>query len=158
MLELDIQRISDLDLAPEDEELRAWAAAALPATSGRVQLALRLVDEVESRELNHRYRHQDRATNVLSFPAELEPGLSGVLRDAGEPVPLGDVVICVPVMYREAAEQGKTLRQHWAHLVIHGVLHLLGHEHETPAGAQRMEALETELLQGFGFGDPYRPG
>jgi probable rRNA maturation factor len=158
VLKLEVQRVSELDAAPTDDELLAWAAAALSAEPGRVQLGIRLVDEVESRELNHRYRHQDRATNVLSFPAELEPGLSDVLRDVGEPVPLGDVVICVPVMYREAAEQGKTLRQHWAHLVIHGVLHLLGHEHETPAGARRMEALETELLQGLGFGDPYRPG
>ena len=157
MLELEIQRASELDAAPEDDELRAWAASALPEGSGRVQLAIRLVDEVESRDLNHRYRHKDEATNVLSFPAELESGLAGVLREAGEPVPLGDLVICVPVVYREAAEQGKTLRQHWAHLVIHGMLHLLGQEHDTPASAQRMEALETKLLQGFGIGDPYRP-
>ena len=155
MLELEIQRVSELDAVPDDDELQAWASAAVSPETGRVQLGLRLVDEVESRDLNHRYRHKDRATNVLSFPAELEPGLLEVLREAGEPVPLGDLVICVPVLYREAAEQGKTLREHWAHLVIHGVLHLLGQEHETSAGAHRMEALEIKLLQGFGFGDPY---
>lgn len=152
-----IQRASDLDAAPEDEEIRAWAAVALPADAGSLQLAIRLVDEVEARELNHRYRHRDRATNVLSFPAELEPGLAEMLRADGQPVPLGDLVICVPLVYREAAEQGKTLREHWAHLVVHGVLHLLGHDHQGPAEARRMEALETRLLEQLGFPDPYGP-
>ena len=107
----------------------------------------RIVDEAEGRALNERWRGRDHATNVLSFPAELPPGVALPL--------LGDLVVCAPVVAREAAEQGKAEADHWAHLVIHGTLHLLGFDHETEAEATVMEDLERALLAGLGIGDPY---
>ena len=108
---------------------------------------MRIVDEAEGRALNARWRGRDYATNVLSFPAELPPGVALPL--------LGDLVVCAPVVAREAAEQGKPEADHWAHLVIHGTLHLLGFDHESESDAVVMEGLERELLAGLGIGDPY---
>lgn len=99
------------------------------------------------RALNARYRGRDYATNVLSFPAELPPGVDVPL--------LGDIVVCAPVVAREAAEQHKAPRAHWAHMLVHATLHLLGHDHEQPHDATRMEALETRILAALGFPDPY---
>ncbi|MEO8957779.1 MAG: rRNA maturation RNase YbeY [Rudaea sp.] len=134
---------------PSAASFRSWVAAA--ANGARrakpTEVAIRLVDADEGRELNLRYRHRDYATNVLSFPAELPPGLKLPL--------LGDLVICAPVVAREATEQGKPLRDHFAHLTIHGVLHLLGYDHENPADAQRMETLEIRILAALGIADPY---
>ena len=113
-----------------------------------MELSLRLVDEAESADLNQRYRGKAGPTNVLSFPFEPPPGIKG-------PRYLGDLVICVPVVAREAAEQGKAPEAHWAHLVVHGVLHLLGYDHLDEAEAQAMEALETRLLANLGFPPPY---
>jgi probable rRNA maturation factor len=134
---------------PSAASYRAWVAAALAGARHRraSELSLVLVDEPQGRELNRQYRGRDYATNVLSFPAELPPGVRSPL--------LGDIVICAPVVAREAAEQGKRLRDHHAHLTVHGVLHLLGHEHELDDEASRMEALETRILAGLGIADPY---
>lgn len=111
-------------------------------------VAIVIVDADEGRDFNQRFRHRDYATNVLSFPYERLPGdRSGLL---------GDLVVCAPVVAREAREQGKTTRDHYAHMTIHGVLHLLGHDHENDADAQRMEALETRILARLGIADPYR--
>ena len=114
----------------------------------KVELSLRLVDEVESADLNRRYRGKAGPTNVLSFPFEPPPGVRGRKY-------LGDLAICVPVVVREAAEQGKAPEAHWAHLVVHGVLHLLGYNHLDETEAQEMEALETRLLANLGFPPPY---
>ena len=134
---------------PSAASFRRWVAAATNGARRRkpAEVAIRLVDADEGRELNLRYRHRDYATNVLSFSAELPAGLKLPL--------LGDLVICAPVVAREAAEQGKPLRDHFAHLTIHGVLHLLGYDHENPTDAQRMEALEVRILAALGIANPY---
>ncbi|EKF75755.1 hypothetical protein A11A3_02762 [Alcanivorax hongdengensis A-11-3] len=115
-------------------------------------VTLRIVDEEEIRALNHDFRGKDSPTNVLSFPFEMPEGLPA---DAVAPL-LGDVVICTQVVRREAAEQGKTLEAHWAHMVTHGVLHLLGYDHIDDDDAQIMETLEIRTLQEQGFADPYQ--
>ncbi|KRW72589.1 rRNA maturation RNase YbeY [Stutzerimonas nitrititolerans] len=147
MLELDLQRVSQ-DEAPGDEDFRRWCELALRQRSADSELTIRLVDEAEGRELNHTWRQKDYATNVLSFPADVPDELLDI------PL-LGDLVICVPVVAREAAEQGKPLEAHWAHLVIHGCLHLLGYDHIDDAEADEMEALERQLLAELGHPDPY---
>ena len=132
---------------PASSTLRAYAEAALAGRREDAELAIRLVDAEEGRALNRDYRDKDYATNVLSFPAELPPGV---------PLPvLGDLVLCAPVIAREAAEQGKPLKHHYAHMVVHGVLHLLGHDHMHEAEAEAMEAIEREVLAGLGIADPY---
>lgn len=136
---------------PAAASLRRWIEAALRSARRRRPAAidLRIVGAAEGRALNRRYRGRDYATNVLSFPAELPPGLELPL--------LGDLVICAPVVAREAAEQGKPPAHHWAHLTVHGTLHLLGYDHLRPAEAARMEALERRILAGMGIPDPYAP-
>ena len=147
MLELDIQRATDA-AAPDDAAFRRWCELALRQRTADSELTIRLVDEAEGRELNHTWRHKDYATNVLSFPADVPDELLDI------PL-LGDLVICVPVVEREAREQGKSLEAHWAHLVIHGCLHLLGYDHLEDEEAEEMEALERELLAELGHPDPY---
>ncbi|WP_409298220.1 rRNA maturation RNase YbeY [Pseudomonas sp. KCJK8993] len=147
MLELDLQRAS-LQPAPSDQQFRRWCELALRQRTADSELTIRLVDEAEGRELNHTWRHKDYATNVLSFPAEVPDELLDI------PL-LGDLVICIPVVEREAAEQGKALEAHWAHLVIHGCLHLLGYDHIDDDEAEEMEALERTLLAELGHPDPY---
>ena len=134
--------------APSAKRMALWAAAAAGAKGCHAELAIRLVGKRESRRLNAHWRGKDYATNVLSFPVE---GLPPVIR----PRPLGDLVICAPVVAAEALEQGKTQSAHWAHMVVHGVLHLLGHDHEQDAEAVRMERLERRILARLGFPDPY---
>ena len=147
MIELDVQAASE-GQAPSLEQLQQWCALALRQRSADSELTIRLVDEAEGRELNNTWRHKDYATNVLSFPADVPEGLLDI------PL-LGDLVICVPVVEREAAEQDKSLEAHWAHLVIHGCLHLLGYDHQDDDEAEEMEALERELLAELGHPDPY---
>jgi probable rRNA maturation factor len=147
MLELDLQ-IASSAAVPDAALFRRCCELALRQRSADSELTIRLVDEPEARELNRTYRHKDYATNVLSFPAEVPDELLDI------PL-LGDLVICVAVVEREAAEQGKTLDAHWAHLVIHGCLHLLGYDHEEDAEAEEMEALERNLLAELGHPDPY---
>ena len=135
---------------PAATSFRGWAAAALAGAGHRRQaeLSIRIVDTTEGRAFNRDYRGRDYATNVLSFPAELPPGLRLPL--------LGDLVICAPVVASEAAAQGKPVRDHYAHLTVHGVLHLLGHDHQNEIEAMRMESLETRILARLGIPDPYR--
>lgn len=147
MLELDLQRASTAP-GPSDDEFRQWCELALRQRSADSEMTVRLVDEAEGRELNLTYRHKDYATNVLSFPADVPDDMLDI------PL-LGDLVICVPVVEREAAEQGKALDAHWAHLVMHGCLHLLGYDHIDDDEAEEMEALERELLAQLGHPDPY---
>jgi probable rRNA maturation factor len=142
--------------------MRRWARAALAAglaalsarrrrafaTAGDApRLCVRIVGAAESRRLNAAYRGKHKPTNVLSFPAsEAERTYDGAL---------GDLVVCAPVVAREAGEQAKPPVRHWAHMIVHGTLHLLGHDHEAPRAARRMEALEVEILSGFGYQNPY---
>lgn len=137
---------------PTRKELEHWARRAL-AADVRGELTVRIVDESESAELNARYRGKEGATNVLSFSskagAEEPPAVDGEL------LPFGDVVICAAVVEREAREQGKALAAHWAHMVVHGALHLQGYDHENMRDASIMEARERALLAELGFPDPY---
>ena len=136
---------------PAAVSFRKWVAAALANRIREADLAIRIVGTKEGRALNRHYRGKDYATNVLSFPAELPDGLPD-----GVKLPLlGDLVICAPVVSSEAREQSKPLAAHWAHMVVHGTLHLLGHDHERARQARAMEALEVEILRGLGFDDPY---
>ncbi|MBO9874007.1 MULTISPECIES: rRNA maturation RNase YbeY [Xanthomonas] len=136
---------------PAATSFRKWVAAALKGRIREADLAIRLVDDREGRALNQHYRGKDYATNVLSFPAELPEGLP-----KGVKLPLlGDLVICAPVVAREAAEQDKPLSAHYAHLTVHGVLHLLGWDHEDDKEAEAMEQLEREILADLGVSDPY---
>ena len=146
-IEVDVQYAVDADGLPGTEDFHAWAVAALEARSD-AELTVRVVDRDESRQLNGRYRGKDAPTNVLSFPADLPSGVDLPL--------LGDIVICAPLVAAEAAAQGRDLRAHWAHLTVHGVLHLLGHDHQSDTEAAAMEALETRILEGLGFADPWR--
>lgn len=130
---------------PSEAALRQWVIAALEGRSAGVSLAI--VDEAEIAALNQRFRHRDGPTNVLSFPFEPLPGVPLAF--------LGDVVICAPVVAREAAAQGKSEVAHFAHLVVHGVLHLRGFDHQTPEQAEVMETCEREILARLGFQDPY---
>jgi probable rRNA maturation factor len=132
---------------PSAASFRKWAAAAAQGRIRRADLAIRLVDTKEGRALNRHYRGKDYATNVLSFPAELPEGVTLPL--------LGDLVICAPVVAKEAAEQGKPPLAHYAHLTVHGVLHLLGLDHEDEREAEAMEQMEREILAALGLPDPY---
>ena len=147
MIELDLQLATDAN-APGETDFRRWCELALRQRSADSELTIRLVDEPEGRELNRTWRQKDYATNVLSFPADVPDELLDI------PL-LGDLVICVPVVEREAAEQSKALEAHWAHLVIHGCLHLLGYDHIDDEEAEEMEALERTLLAELGHPDPY---
>lgn len=151
-LHLHLSRSSGLSSRgiPQRSSFESWITAALKSVRGRhgTEVSLRVVDENEGQALNRQYRQRDYATNVLSFPVELPSGVTLPL--------LGDLVICAPVVAREARDQGKRLRNHYAHLTIHGTLHLLGHDHEIDADAERMEALECRLLAGLGIENPYR--
>jgi probable rRNA maturation factor len=140
--------------APTLVDLRRWVAAALEGRRGRAELTIRVVGEAEAGDLNRRYRGQDRPTNVLSFPFDAPPGI-----DPEDPIHdlLGDLVICADLVRREAREQGKEEGAHWAHLVVHGVLHLLDYDHLTDEQAAEMEGLETVILGGLGFPPPYGP-
>ena len=146
---LDVQRASRCTDLPSDEQIRNWVLAALRDGRDTAELSVRIVDEEESRQLNCQYRGKDKPTNVLSFPAELPEELDLPL--------LGDLVICAPVVAEEAEQQRKALLAHWAHMVVHGTLHLLGYDHIEDSDAEIMERLETELLAGLGIADPYHP-
>lgn len=132
---------------PTAEQIEQWAAAAVQPQSDEVEMTVRIVDEAESHELNLNYRGKDRPTNVLSFPFECP--------DEVELPLLGDLVICRQVVEREAQEQDKPVMAHWAHMVVHGSLHLLGYDHIEDDEAEEMESLETQIMTGLGFADPY---
>ena len=159
-LAVEVQFVAVRPWVPSRAALRRWASAthiaavvSMPASRRAVASAarracIRIVGPAGSRRLNRDYRGKDKPTNVLSFPA------SSVEREIeGE---LGDLVICAAVVGREAKEQGKPGPAHWAHMVVHGILHLHGYDHERPRAARLMERLEVEILRGFGYQDPYR--
>jgi probable rRNA maturation factor len=133
--------------APRAAQFERWAAAALPARGGSMLLSIRIVGAARSRGLNARYRGKDKPTNVLSFSG------AGVAPDGMNH--LGELVICAPVVAREAASQGKSAESHWAHMTVHGVLHLLGFDHAHDAEALKMEAKEVQILDRLGFSNPY---
>ena len=135
------------DGLPTPKHFQQWVEAAVGRQRKHAEVSLRVVDAAEGQELNRRYRHKDYPTNVLSFLADLPPGLDLPL--------LGDIVLCAPVIAREAEAQRKPVAEHWAHLTVHGTLHLLGHDHETPAEAREMESLECQVLEKMGIPDPY---
>lgn len=148
-IEVDILRAPGLGGGlPGNALLVTWLRAALEDRYPTGELSLRIVDEVEGRNLNSKFRGRDYATNVLSFPVGDAPTV--------QPRPLGDLVICAPVVAREAAQQGKDPEAHWAHLCVHGALHLAGHDHEDDEDARIMEAREVEILARLGYQDPYR--
>lgn len=146
---IDLQLALDGDDLPDPDSIQRWVTAALRDERDEAEISVRIVDAEESRELNHRYRDKDKPTNVLSFPADLPPEL-------GLPL-LGDLVICAPVVEREACEQGKTQEAHWAHMIVHGTLHLLGYDHNEDSDADIMESLETTILTQLGYPPPYEP-
>ncbi len=149
---LDLQIAEELEGVtglPSEQQFEQWANAALADRSpfDEPELTIRLCDEAESQELNHEYRGKDKPTNVLSFPFEAPPEV---------PIPLlGDLVICAQVVAREADEQSKTAEAHWAHMVVHGCLHLLGYDHIKDDEAEIMEDLERQILAQLGYPDPY---
>lgn len=148
--DVDIQLADGLSCPPSGR-MRDWLQAALAhaGAAHEAELSVRVVDEAEMSALNGRYRHKDGPTNVLSFPFEALPGVDVPL--------LGDIVLCAPVLQREAAAQGKQEAAHWAHLLVHGALHLLGFDHQQAEEAEAMEAAERRILAGLGFADPYAP-
>jgi probable rRNA maturation factor len=146
-IRISVQRACEGWTVPEGRALRAWARAALTDRRTEAALTVRVVGEEEGAALNGRFRGKNGPTNVLSFASE---GIEAI-----DPTFLGDVVICAPLVIHEAGEQRKAVQAHWAHLVVHGVLHLLGFDHERPGQAAQMEGLEIEILARLGFSDPY---
>ncbi|AZZ97276.1 MULTISPECIES: rRNA maturation RNase YbeY [Pseudoalteromonas] len=147
-LEVDLQIASDFANLPSAEQFQLWAEKALLAYKEEAEVTIRIADEAESQELNSQYRGKDKPTNVLSFPFEAPPGIELPL--------VGDLIICPQVVFREAEEQEKTFHDHFAHMVVHGCLHLLGFDHINEQDADEMESLEKEFLADLGIADPYR--
>jgi probable rRNA maturation factor len=146
-VEIDVQYATSCTPVPSPKQLRAWVRAAITGRRARARLTVRIVDEGEGSELNCRWRNAKKATNVLAFACS---GLEAIMPDF-----LGDIVLCAPVVMQEAVAQRKACEAHWAHLVIHGTLHLLGFEHAKPAQATVMEEAERVILQLLGYPDPY---
>ena len=146
-LELDVRYAASAPWVPEARLLRRWVGAALSTTAMPVVLSMYIVGKARSRSLNRLYRRKDKPTNVLSF--------AGAGRAPDGRLFLGELVICAPVLAAEARTQHKSLEAHWAHVSVHGVLHLLGFDHERAAEALKMEFIETQVLDGLGFSDPY---
>lgn len=148
---IDIEVVSRSAQVPGAVDIETWVSATLDSAledgGSNVELSVYICDEDESQKLNHQYRQKNKPTNVLSFPADIP-------EEVGVPL-LGDLVICAPVVEREAAEQGKTLAAHWAHMLVHGTLHLLGYDHIDDAEAEVMESLETVILARLDFAAPY---
>ncbi len=147
-VELVLQVESQAPGLPDQDFFTDCVARAVSVFRQRAELTIRLVDGAEGRELNRRWRDRDYATNVLSFPAD---GLADIAPDL-----LGDIVLCAPLVAAEAADQRKPVTAHWAHLTVHGVLHLLGFDHEDDEAAAIMEEHERAILAGMGLADPYR--
>jgi probable rRNA maturation factor len=145
-LSLDLQ-VAARGRVPGAAQFRRWARAALDGRRRNVTLAVRVVEARESAALNRRYRRKAGATNVLSFPFEAPPGVQSPL--------LGDLVICAPVVRREAEAQGKAESAHWAHMVVHGIMHLRGYDHDNHRDADVMERREIRILRSLGYPNPY---
>ncbi len=150
MYEIIVQRVVQAKSLPTTAKLKRWATGVLKNKLDRAELTIRIVDKNEITELNSTYRHKNKPTNVLSFPFDMPPELTD------ETPILGDIIICADVIAEEADAQEKTLEAHWAHMVVHGTLHLLGFDHENDADAEVMEAEEIKILQTFGFNNPYQ--
>ena len=147
-LALDLQIASDSTTLPTADNFELWVRTALGNTMTQAELTIRIVDEVESQSLNSTYRGKDKPTNVLSFPFEAPPEIDIPL--------LGDLIICASVVEQEAIQQNKPSQAHWAHMVVHGCLHLLGYDHINDAEAEEMESLEIQLIENLGFNNPYK--
>jgi probable rRNA maturation factor len=156
-VQVDVQVASGVANVPEVSDIRKWLAKTISHVrtdaARDIEISVRIVDEDEGSSLNRQYRGKDAATNVLSFPL-MDAASDGM--PAGLPLALGDIVICGPVVAREASEQGRDSSDHWAHMLVHGALHLFGYEHETDAQAAEMESLEVRILVDGGVQDPYR--
>ena len=148
-LEVIIQNNSLSDYIPSIKKISSWLGH-IPDRMIDKYVTIRIVDELESKDINLRYRKIDRATNVLAFPSG-----NMALVEIEEALPLGDLVICAPLLEKEAISENKTLDSHWAHILIHGILHLIGYDHEQPLKADIMEDLESRFLLEIGFDDPY---
>lgn len=147
-IELDLQiAVKQPEQLPTQAQFETWLNAAITQYKDQAEVTVRLVDTEESHQLNRDYRGKDKPTNVLSFPFEAPPGIELDL--------LGDLIICKQVVESEADEQNKLLEAHWAHMVIHGCLHLLGFDHISDDEADEMEAIETQILLNLGYADPY---
>lgn len=147
--QIDIESNSASQQIPDTAELERWISAALCSQQFEdAEVSVYIVDEEEGQELNAQYRSKDYPTNILSFPAD-------IAEEVGIPL-LGDLVVCAPVVEREAHEQGKTLQAHWAHMLIHGTLHLVGFDHIDDDEAETMETLETQIVTGLGYPAPYQ--
>lgn len=147
MNQVEIQAIYTAQGQPDNEQIQHWIDAVLEDYPNNTEIVVRIVDEDESAQLNQHYRHKSGPTNILSFPADLPDGIDLNL--------LGDLVICAPVVEQEALAQGKLLAHHWAHIIVHGVLHLLGYDHINDNEAGIMEAKEINILQQFNISNPY---
>lgn len=147
MNHVEIQSVINSTNLPGSDRIQAWVDAALEDFPNDTEIVIRIVDEQESAALNQQYRHKNGPTNVLSFPYDFPAEVNLDL--------LGDLVVCAPVVEKEAHEQGKRLTDHWAHMIIHGVLHLIGYDHIEPGEAEAMEALEVNILQQLNISNPY---
>ena len=145
MIKVEVQFAASADDIPSEETFQHWVSQI--EVDSEQQVAMRIVDEAEMTQLNEQYRNKSGPTNVLSFPAELPDGVD-------EPF-LGDIIICAPVVAKEAAEQEKSLDSHWAHMTVHGILHLQGYDHIDEADAEQMESLEIKIMHQLGFANPY---
>ena len=152
---VDIQVASDSPMIPDDEEIASWVQCVLQdqQKADSSEISVRIVDEDEIAELNQAYRNKNGTTNVLSFPFESPPGLPNDAATISEL--LGDIIICAPIVSKEAIEQDKTHKSHWAHMVVHGTLHLLGYDHQSDQQAHEMESLEQRLLARLNYPNPY---
>ena len=147
MNQIEIQTAFESSGQPDAQQIQLWVDTALDDYERDAEIVVRIVDEQESAELNEQYRHKSGPTNILSFPADLPEGIELDL--------LGDLVICAPVVEKEAREQGKALSHHWAHIIVHGVLHLLGYDHIDDDEAELMENKEIAILQQLHINNPY---
>ena len=147
---LDLQIATDDNQnLPTEEQIIQWLNVILPQFMDNAEITIRIVDEQESQQLNNTYRHKDKPTNVLSFPFESPIEIEVPL--------LGDLIICKQVVEAEAKEQDKSLTSHWAHMIVHGCLHLLGYDHILDEEAEEMENIEIDIMQQLGFNNPYQP-
>jgi probable rRNA maturation factor len=145
MITVEVQFAASTDDVPDEGTFQSWAS--IVEVSSDQEVALRIVDEAEMTGLNEQYRKKSGPTNVLSFPADLPQGVNSPF--------LGDIIICAPVVAKEAKDQGKSLDSHWAHMTVHGILHLQGYNHIDNTEAEQMESLEIKIMQQLGFANPY---
>jgi len=147
MNRLDVQNVSKSSYVPSQELFQKWFDTVLQNSTEDSEIVIRVVDESEMIQFNEQYRHQKGVTNILSFPFDIPEGVDSDL--------LGDLLVCAPVVEYEAQQQSKRLEHHWAHMIIHGILHLLGYDHINDEDAEEMEALEIQLLKKIKINNPY---